>query len=285
MSYKDNGTACPLCDLPDGFHNRPHLVGTVHIHTLSKVSLHRIEDKHLGTALHDGFFNSFVQHMQRFFFLANIDDAFLVCACFYETRLDGIVETVLCRLIDHRYGCNGIHVRQRRSGGAGGGKAEREEVVLPSPGSPCMIVSLPKGIYGYHSQSTSRTWMSDILSSFSSSFFIIFFLSVLCWSVSFGTIIAIPPFIKIHFRFADHGSVLREKVHSPSSLSAVFTCTPDIVPTLTLTMFRVGVCALLAVSSFEGASSAPFSYGTILRIAVIAKSTAAYPVGRLFSCV
>ena len=159
------------------------------------------------------------------------------------------------------------------------------KVVLPSPGSPCMIVSLPKGIYGYHSQSTSRTWMSDILSSFSSSFFIIFFLSVLCWSVSFGTIIAIPPFIKIHFRFADHGSVLREKVHSPSSLSAVFTCTPDIVPTLTLTMFRVGVCALLAVSSFEGASSAPFSYGTILRIAVIAKSTAAYPVGRLFSCV
>ena len=156
--------------------------------------------------------------MQRFFFLANIDDAFLVCACFYETRLDGIVETVLCRLIDHRYGCNGIHVRQRRSGGAGGGKAEREEVVLPSPGSPCMIVSLPKGIYGYHSQSTSRTWMSDILSSFSSSFFIIFFLSVLCWSVSFGTIIAIPPFIKIHFRFADHGSVLREKVHSPSSV-------------------------------------------------------------------
>ena len=73
--------------------------------------------------------------------------------------------------------------------------------------------------------------------------------------------------------------------HSPSSLSAVFTCTPDIVPTLTLTMFRIGVCALLAVSSFEGASSAPFSYGTILRIAVIAKSTAAYPVGRLFSCV
>ena len=126
VSYKDNGTACPLCDLPDGFHNRPHLVGTVHIHTLSKVSLHRIEDKHLGTALHDGFFNSFVQHMQRFFFLANIDDAFLVCACFYETRLDGIVETVLCRLIDHRYGCNGIHIRQRRSGGAGGGKAERE---------------------------------------------------------------------------------------------------------------------------------------------------------------
>lgn len=66
VSYKDNGTACPLCDLPDSF------------------------------------FNSLVQHMQRFFFLANIDDAFLVSPCFYEARLDGIVETVLCRLIDHR---------------------------------------------------------------------------------------------------------------------------------------------------------------------------------------
>ncbi|MBQ4599100.1 MAG: hypothetical protein IJB19_04250, partial [Clostridia bacterium] len=59
-----------------------------------------------------------------------------------------------------------------------------------------------------------------------------------------------------------------------------FTCTPDNVPTLTLTVFRFDVCASLAVSSFEGASSAPFSYGTIFWIVVIAKSTAAYPVGR-----
>ena len=64
-----------------------------------------------------------------------------------------------------------------------------------------------------------------------------------------------------------------------------FSCTPDSVPTLLLTVYRIGVCALLAVSSFESAWSASFSYGTILRIAVIAKSTAAYPVGRICGCV
>ena len=54
----------------------------------------------------------------------------------------------------------------------------------------------------------------------SSSFCIAFFLSLLCSVSSVGAIIYIPPFIK--FCFADHGSVLREKVHRLSSLSAVF---------------------------------------------------------------
>ena len=33
-------------------------------------------------------------------------------------------------------------------------------LLLPSPGSPCRSVTLPKGIYGYHSQRTSFGVMS-----------------------------------------------------------------------------------------------------------------------------
>ena len=83
-----------------------------------------------------------------------------------------------------------------------------------------MIVSLPNGIYGYHSHFTSRICISDIRIISSSSFCIAFFLSLLCSVSSVGAIIYIPPFIK--FCFANHVSVPREKVHSPSSLTAVF---------------------------------------------------------------
>ena len=124
-------------------------------------------------------------------------------------------------------------------------------MVLPSPGSPCRMVSFPKGIYGYHSQSTSRSCTSDIRRISGSSCIIMFFLSFLLFSFSLGTVIYIPPFIKICF--AAHGSVLQEKVHSPFLRSAVFPCTSDSVPTLLLTVYHIGVCDLLAASSFESA--------------------------------
>ena len=113
-----------------------------------------------------------------------------------------------------------------------------------------MIVSLPNGIYGYHSHSTSRICISDIRIISSSSFCISFFLSLLCSALSVGTIIYIPPFIK--FCFADHGSVPREKVHRPSSLSAVFTCTSDSVPTLSLTVLSLRCLCLAYRVLFQG---------------------------------
>ena len=108
------------------------------------------------------------------------------------------------------------------------------------------------------------------------------------------------PFFSVVFFFGRHshihpafhknlfcGARLCSARESSPSFPALrsFSCTPDSVPTLLLTVYRIGVCALLAVSSFESAWSTPFSYGTIPRIAVPAKSAAAYPVGRVFGCV
>jgi len=95
------GTACPLCDLTDGFHHLTDFVGAVHINLLSEIPLQRIEDQELCIALQDRLFNSTVQQMQRSFILTDIDDSLLIGTGFGQPRLDGILQAVLCRLIDH----------------------------------------------------------------------------------------------------------------------------------------------------------------------------------------
>ena len=64
--------------------------------------------------------------MQGFFILADIDDPVLIGVRFGKAGLDGILQSVLCRLVDDVEGRQRLHSRHRSACGAGGGKAERK---------------------------------------------------------------------------------------------------------------------------------------------------------------
>ena len=221
--------------------------------------------------------------MQGFFILADIDDPVLIGVRFGKAGLYGILQSVLRRLVDDVEGRQRLlHSRHRSACGAGGGKAERKgglalagialqngqlsegDIRIPQP------VHLPQ-LHLRHSEDFGFVVYHNVFPFFSVVFF-------------FGRHSHIhPAFHKNLFCGARLCSARESSPSFPALRS--FSCTPDSVPTLLLTVYRIGVCALLAVSSFESAWSAPFSYGTIPRIAVPAKSAAAYPVGRIFGCV
>ena len=65
MPHQDDGTASLIGHLGQALHHRAHFVSPVHIHFLSQVCLHGVEDHQLGMCVLDGLPDAVIQHGER----------------------------------------------------------------------------------------------------------------------------------------------------------------------------------------------------------------------------
>ena len=90
-----------LATLVRPFINVAHLVGPVHVHFLSQVRLHGVQDHQLGMGFLNGLPDAMIQHGEREICFVDGVDVVQVCLGFQQPWLDGVPQTVLGSLVEN----------------------------------------------------------------------------------------------------------------------------------------------------------------------------------------
>ena len=124
MPHKNDGTACPISNGGNLFQHRSDFICTVDIHILADATLDRIEDHQPRTRFCDRFFNSLIRQRKRIAVLHNVENHILICTGVDQSRLDGVAQTVLRRLVDHMKWLGHLHAKDRFARRTRCGKAQ-----------------------------------------------------------------------------------------------------------------------------------------------------------------
>ena len=104
MADEDYRTACSLRHGRHAFQNRTHLVGPVHIHAVPQVRLNGIQDDEPRSGPMHRLLQPVITERQLPPALVDDQHPCTVRSSGLQSRLNGIRQTVLCRLVDHAHG-------------------------------------------------------------------------------------------------------------------------------------------------------------------------------------
>ena len=119
VAYQDDGAAGLVCHFGQAFHHGAHFVGPVHIHFLSQVCLHGVQDHQLGMGFLNGLPDAMIQHGEREICFVNGVDVVQVRLGFQQPWLDGVPKAVLGGLVENGKGFPSFPAGEGQSPAAG----------------------------------------------------------------------------------------------------------------------------------------------------------------------